>query len=285
MFLLLINRTQDGLRVAKVVQDLDAEARHVFDSVYPPSESDTVQAEKTMERLRKQSPIQAVDAGEVGAVLATIDQNALITLAQRGDAVIEMVHAVGDHVSAGGPLLRIYGSHPLAVKRLRRAVIMDDERTIDYDPAFAIRMLVDIAIKALSPAVNDPTTAVQSIDRIEDLLRYAAAKHLSAGFVVDGAGAIRLIYPTPTWEDLVELALDEIRQCGANQYQIARRLRSLLNSLLADLPERRRPPLRKQLALLNDAVASAFTEGQRADALIEDPQGIGMARRDRSRIN
>jgi uncharacterized membrane protein len=156
---------------------------------------------------------------------------------------------------------------------------MGDERTLDDDPAFAFRMMVDVAIKALSPAVNDPTTAVQALDRIEDLLRYAAAKHLSVGVVTDGTGVMRLVYPTPTWEDLVELALDEIRAFGAGQYQVARRLRALLDALRADLPEHRRPALEAQSALLADAVEHSFRQTQRADALVPDRQGIGMSHR------
>jgi uncharacterized membrane protein len=140
-------------------------------------------------------------------------------------------------------------------------------------------MLVDVAIKALSPAINDPTTAVQSLDRIEDLLRYAAPKHLSTGTVTDSHGAVRLVYPTPTWEDLVQLALDEIRAFGAGQYQVARRLRALLDALLADLPEKRRPPLVEQLALLGAPVATPIPQGQRAEALVADRQGIGMSHR------
>jgi uncharacterized membrane protein len=155
--------------------------------------------------------------------------------------------------------------------------VLGDERTIDDDPAFALRTLVDVGIKALSPAVNDPTTAVQSLDRIEDLLRYAAAKHLSIGIVTDRHGAVRLVYPTPIWDDLVELGLDDIRAFGAGQYQVARRLRALLDTLLTELPEKRRPPLVTQRRLLDDAVASAMPENQRADALIPDRQGIGMS--------
>ncbi|WP_344059296.1 DUF2254 domain-containing protein [Microbacterium pumilum] len=279
MFLLLIERTMNGLRVANVVQQVDASARRVFDVVYPTSQSDAERAQLTAQRVSNETPIQTIYAGAVGSVIATLDQVALVALAKRGDAVIQMRQAVGDHVPANGSLLSVYGTKRLPEARLRRSVILDDERTIDFDPAFAIRMLVDVAIKALSPAVNDPTTAVQSIDRIEDLLRYASGKHLSAGAVPDREGVVRLMYPTPTWEDLVELALNEIRQFGANQYQIARRLRALLDALIGDLPERRLPPLRRQLALLDDAVASAFPESQRGDALIPDRQGIGMARR------
>jgi uncharacterized membrane protein len=137
-------------------------------------------------------------------------------------------------------------------------------------------VLADIAIRALSPAVNDPTTAVQSIDRIEDLLRYAAAKHLADGGVRDHRGTARLVYPTPAWDDLVALALDEIRAFGAGQYQIARRVWALLDGLLDGAPARRRPALLAQRALLDDAVVRRFHEDQRADALVADRQGLGI---------
>ena len=160
---------------------------------------------------------------------------------------------------------------------------MGDERTLRDDPAFVFRMMVDVAIKALSPAVNDPTTAVQALDRIEDLLRYAAAKHLSVGVVTDSTGVVRLVYPTPTWDDLVELALDEIRAFGAGQYQVARRLRALLDALITDLPQHRRPALKTQSALLADAVEHSYRQTQRAPALVPDRQGIGMPRQGRRR--
>jgi uncharacterized membrane protein len=279
MFLLLIDRTSNDLRVAHVVQALDGDAREVFDAVYPASASDAATAQETARSLHGLTPVQTVSVGAVGQVVVALDRTGIADLAVRYDAVIRLVPAVGDHVPGGGTLLRVYGSRELPERRLRRTVVLGDERTIDDDPAFAIRMLVDVAIKALSPAINDPTTAVQSLDRIEDLLRYAASKHLSTGIVTDRHGAVRLVYPTPTWEDLVELALDEIRAFGAGQYQVARRLRALLDSLISDLPQNRRSPLVEQRTLLDDAVASAIPQSQRADALVPDRQGIGMSHR------
>ncbi len=242
MFLLLIDRTSNDLRVAHVVQDVDAEARQVFDAVYPTNAADATTAEQAAQSLKGLTPVQTVPIGAVGQVVVALDRTELADLAMRYDAVIQVVPAIGDHVPTGGTLLNIHGSRELPERRLRRAVVLGDERTIEDDPAFAIRMLVDVAIKALSPAVNDPTTAVQSLDRIEDLLRYASSKHLSTGTVTDRRGTVRFVYPTPTWEDLVELPLDEIRAFGAGQYQVARRLRALLDDLIADLPEKRRPP-------------------------------------------
>jgi len=279
MFLLLIDRTSNDLRVAHVVQVLDGDARKVFDAVYPASAADAATAQHTARALDGRTPVQTVSLGAVGQVVVALDRTGLVDLAVRHDAVIQLVPAIGDHVPTGGTLLNVYGSRQLPERRLRRAIVLGDERTIDDDPAFTIRMLVDVAIKALSPAVNDPTTAVQSLDRIEDLLRYASSKHLSTGTVTDRRGAVRFVYPTPTWEDLVELALEEIRAFGAGQYQVARRLRALLDDLIADLPEGRRPPLVEQGTLLDDAVASAIPQNQRAAALAPDHQGIGMSRR------
>jgi uncharacterized membrane protein len=281
MFLLLIDHTSTGLRVASVVQSVDGDARKVFDVVYPSSASDAAAAEKSTRSLDRLTPVQTVRQGVVGSVVVALDRAGLANFAERHDGVIELVPAVGEHLQAGGALLRVYGPRQLPERRLRRRVVLGDERTLDFDPAFAFRMLVDVAIKALSPAVNDPTTAVQSLDRIEGLLHYAAEKHLSTGIVTDRHGAVRLVYPVPTWEDLVELALDEIRAFGAGQYQVVRRLRALLDALIADVPERRRPALLQQRSLLDDAVAAAIPAGQRADALVADRQGIGMSRRSR----
>jgi uncharacterized membrane protein len=231
-----------------------------------------------MHALQARSPVQTVRQGKVGSVVVALDRQRFARLAERYGAIFELVPAVGDHVPANGVLLKVYGTHQVPAERLRRAIVFGDERTLDDDPAFAIRMLVDVAIKALSPAVNDPTTAIQSLDRLEDLLRYASSKHLVVGLVAGPNGEVRLVYPTPGWEDLVKLALSEVRAFGANQYQVARRMRALLLVLIDDVPERRRDCLREQLALLDDAVSLAIAEGQRADALIPDRQGLGMSR-------
>jgi uncharacterized membrane protein len=279
MFLALIDHSSNGLRVASVVQMVDIEARRIFDAVYPAATADVEATDQAVRALHGQRPVQVVSQGRVGAVVVALDRNRFAREADRYGVVLVLIPAVGDHVAANGALLEVYGAQPVPERRLRKAILLGDERTLDDDPGFTIRLLVDTAIKALSPAVNDPTTAVQAMDRIEDLLRYAASKHLSNGVVTGRSGSVRLIYRTPQWDDLVELALDEIRAFGAGQYQVARRMRALLQALIDDLPARRQPPLVRQLGLLDDAVASAVPEQQRADSLVPDRQGIGMARR------
>jgi len=174
--------------VANVLQSLDGDARAVFDTVYPSTATQAVTVAEAVQSLRDRPVIQTVRNAPVGSVLVALDRARLVKLAASHDAVIELVHAVGDHVPGGGVLLKVYGSRAVPDKQLRGGLAMGDERTLGDNPAFAIRMMVDVAIKTLSPAVNDPTTAVQAIDRIEDLLRYAAAKQLSVGVVTDGQG-------------------------------------------------------------------------------------------------
>ena len=140
---------------------------------------------------------------------------------------------------------------------------------------------MDIAIKALSPAINDPTTAVQALDQIEDLLRRLGRRALNAGCVMDEQGALRLVFPTPTWEDYLTLAFDEIRQFGASSVQVMRRLRSALLGLMDSVTEaERKEVVRRYLHHLNLVVEhSVLNAEDQVMALQEDRQGLGLSRR------
>ena len=275
-FIALVAHTMDNLQVAHVTQRVDAQARQAFDAVYPTDHSRVQAGLEVVAAIGSSAPIQELRYNRVGAVLVSIDRRGLVQEAIARDAVIELSAAVGDHVPTGGVVLRVYGPEPIRERRLHAMLSFGGERTIEDDPAFALRLLVDVAIKALSPAVNDPTTAVQSLHRIEDVLRYASAKRLAAGVVTGPQDEARLVYPTPSWDDLVALSLDEIRAFGAGQYQIARRLRALLEHLIADLREERRPALVRQRQLLDEVVERLVPAAQRDDALVADPQGLGL---------
>ena len=140
---------------------------------------------------------------------------------------------------------------------------------------------MDIAIRALSPAINDPTTAVQAIDQIEDLLRRLGSRQLDAGYARDDSATIRVIFPVPTWEDYLALSFDEIRQFGASSVQVVRRLRSALVGLGDTISaEERRSSILQSLEHLNRGVRrSTFDDQDQAVALWEDRQGLGMSRK------
>jgi uncharacterized membrane protein len=218
-------------------------------------------------------------------VVTSFDRPALVEEATRGGCVIELAPAVGEFVGPKAELLRVHGGR-LDGAALAALVHVADERTIEQDPAFAMRIVVDTAIRALSPAVNDPTTAVQGLDVLEVLVRELSAHDLEVSLARDGDGQIRLVWRSPSWDDVLELAFDEIRHYGADSVQVCRRLRAVLDDLLASTPGVRHAAIAEHLRRLDATVARAFPEGspERATALVADRTGVGLARiRNRSR--
>src|SRR3984957_4353395 len=214
--------------------------------------------------------------------VAKLDVDSLVALAREGQGTIVMACAVGDTLVEGSGLLHVHDSKgPLHVDALRRAIHLKRERTFEQDPKYPIRLLVDIAIKALSPAINDPTTAVQAIDQIEDLLHRLGGRDLDAGYRRAPNGVFRLIYPMPSFEDYLTLAFDEIRQYGTGSVQVMRRLRSALvglaDSVVADA---RVEAVRRYLEHLDATIArSSLDADDQEMARDEDRQGLGLSRR------
>jgi uncharacterized membrane protein len=135
-------------------------------------------------------------------------------------------------------------------EKLTGAVVLAAERAMRQDPAYGIRQLVDIAERALSPGTNDPSTAVQCLDQIHDLLRRIGTGPLPEGVRTDGEGRVRVVLQSPSWDDFVHLGLDEIRHWGSKSLQVHRRITRLLDDLLTVVSVERRPPLLEQQRLL-----------------------------------
>jgi uncharacterized membrane protein len=195
--------------------------------------------------------------------------------------IFEIVSSVGETVVEGTILLRVHGGRgKINELELRKTVEMGAERTFEQDPKYAIRLLVDIAIKALSPAINDPTTAVQALDQIEDLLLRLGRRRLEIGAMRDSKGALKVVIPGPTWEDFIILAFDEIRICGSRSVQVMRRMKALASDLIAALPPERHAPLRHYRERLNATIVRSFEDVlEQQQASIEDRQGLGGPRR------
>lgn len=213
--------------------------------------------------------------------VASYDVNMLNREAQRADAVIVMASAVGDTLVENAVILRVHGARTMiSEEKLMQGLRLEKERTFHQDPKFPIRLLADIAIKALSPAINDPSTAVQTIDQIEDLLHRLGQRELDAGHVRDAKGILRLVVPMPTWDDYLALAFDEIRQFGTTSVQVMRRLRSALIAVADLLTDPAQiatvDQYLKHLDLMIDR--SSFDLEDRVAARQEDRQGLGLSR-------
>ena len=276
LFLYFLDGVGKALRPSSALQVVGTLGREVVQSIYPAKlEREKPLAQRPAEQLHN-GPTRVI-RNEVDGVVLAFDQKGLGLLAERSNCVIELVPQVGDFVAEGDLMFRLYeGGESISADVLRSSVALGQERTLEQDPTFAFRIIVDIASKALSPAINDPTTAVLALDHIHHLLRDVGSRNLGDGREIDRAGHLRLLYRTPNWEDFVDLAVTEIRQYGADSIQVARRLKAMLDNLIELLPETRAPLLRLELSLLEATSKRMFVDlYDQSLAETGDLQGIG----------
>jgi uncharacterized membrane protein len=278
MFIALVQRIT-ALQINNMLAFTGDHGRGVIEKMYPPIEAPIAMAEP--EEFQKVLVTQSLlHSGRPRAIQA-VNAPALFQMACISGGIFEIVSSVGETVVEGTLLLRVHGGR-VKIKELdlRKTVEMGAERTFEQDPKYAIRLLVDIAIKALSPAINDPTTAVQALDQIEDLLLRLGRRRLEIGAMRDSKGALKVVIPGPTWEDFIILAFDEIRICGSRSVQVMRRMKALASDLIASLPPERHAPLHHYRERLNATIVRSFEDIlEQQEASIEDRQGLGGPRR------
>lgn len=298
-FIILIDYSAKLLRPVSLVRRISEQGVAVIDGVYPYPTRDlpvhTAPPSKHQWRFlsweSRGEPIHSTPAAQRGspdrvlyhqgksAIVLAVNLRELVTEAQRADCVIEFAAQVGDFLGVDEPLFYLYGNaDAINEQGLRNLVALGSERTMEQDPMFAFRIEVDIALKALSAAINDPTTAVLAIDQLNRLLRMVGKRSLQDHEILDKMGQPRVVLRTPNWEDFVHISFREIRHCGAGSLQIERRLRAMIENLTRTLPEHRHPALLVELDLLERAIARqhSFDEDV-ALARIPDSQGLGGA--------
>jgi uncharacterized membrane protein len=280
VFLYLVGYIGKSLRPVSIYAGVAEDGARAIEALYPVPLVDPANA--GVDEIFSQNtkpPLTIRHRGKSGAFRA-FDARGLVEAAARKGCVIRLIPEVGDFVAEGDPLFQVYGGGDAVEERgLQQRVAFGVDRAIEQDPAFAFRIIVDIAIKALSPAINDPTTAVRGIDQIHRLLHIVGTRDLGDGRVRDRTGQLRLVFPTANWEDFVWLGVSEIRLYGAGSIQIMRRLREMLENLIEVLPAYRSPPLREQLELIGRSMERNFSDPEdRKLAGVADHNGIGGSR-------
>ena len=278
-FLFLIDYAARMLRPVSLVRRVGQNGLAVMESVYPEESSE---AQSIAASRQSPGPVERtiLHRGK-SAIVVAANVQALVAEAEKAKGVIEFAPQIGDLVGSAEPLFLLHdGADAINERKLRASVVLGDERTMEQDPLFAFRILVDIAIKALSKAINDPTTAVLAIDQLHQLLRSAGRRNLRTDQILDRAGILRVIFRTPNWEDFVHLAFSEIRFYGAENIQIARRLRAMIVNLTDTLPAQRHSALRKELELLDRTIEKLYVLPEDLKlAGIPDLQGLGGSSR------
>jgi uncharacterized membrane protein len=250
LFLVFLDRAVHRLRPVAVAALVAKSGRDSLRSVAAIASSPRRKSEDEEVRAVLERPAAFVARSARPGAIQAIHAAGLVAWAREQDCVLVLPHAVGIFVSRGTPIVQVHGdvTHtPMLERSLARMVALGAERTIDQDPAFALRVLVDVAIRALSPAVNDPTTATQVIDHLEDTLTLIGTTpgHDGRWEFHEEDGELRVIVPAQRWDDYLSLGVTEIREYGATSIQVVRRLRAMLLALSESvLPEYAPAPTR-----------------------------------------
>lgn len=260
-FVHYINHIAQAIRIATITRSIAEETHGTIERLFTDAHRDAPLS------LPARADVKQLPSTSAG-VLTMVDLTRLLAVARRCDSIVEICPSIGDFVPRGTPLIKVYGDTSTSDEELLDAVELGSERTMQQDPAFGFRQLVDIAERALSPGSNDPTTAVQCIDHLHDLLRQLAGIQFPSGQWLDEDGKLRVVLAVTTWEEYVGLACEEIRRYGRNSLQIHRRLRAMLEDLMTVALPERKDVLREQLTLLDVS----------AERDIDDPQDRAAAR-------
>jgi uncharacterized membrane protein len=277
LFLLYFDRFLHRMRPVAVAALLASQGRRAFEDWQEEAARPDTAFVARGSWVPAADPAFVLRATRSGAIQA-VDTVGLTGFARRYSCLIVFRHTVGDFVPVGAAILEVHGTTPpiAASRRLSSMVALGVERTIEQDPAFAIRVMVDIAIRALSPAVNDPTTAVQVLDYLEDSLRIVGSAVPPGGGASSEALTTGVVMPVRTWPDFLSLGITEIREYGATSIQVTRRLRALLEELGDLVLPENRAAVDEEMRRLDATVAASYANSIDLDcARSPDPQGIG----------
>lgn len=274
-FIALVQRALDSTQIGGIFRAIVRRTHHVIRDMHPIS-AETAELAHVAEEA---TPMVELTHEGAPGVLASVDRAGLVRLAGESGAFVEVVPMVGQYLAPGMVVMRLHGTEAEPPRALvRRVLVLARQRTIDQDPALGLRMLVDIAIRGLSPAINDPTTAVQALDRIEALLIELYRRRPGPTIVAGLYGPPRGVVPAPTWEQYLDLALTEIRRYGASSIQVARRLRALHEHLLEIAEGAARDRVMLEQRLLAEELPAHFPDGaEREFASRADRLGLGSA--------
>jgi uncharacterized membrane protein len=238
-----------SIQLAPTLSAIAARGRAVIDDLYrQPCTSD-----------RQPAPLpplhRTVTWPHRQAVLQQLDLRRLLDAT--GTAVIVLRARIGDTLREGAPAADLHGGD-VSDAAVLGAVVTGQERTFHQDPLFAFRLLADIGLRALSPAVNDPATAVQVLDTIESLLQPLASRDLDVSEIADDAGTLLLVLALPSWDDYLQIALDDLIECASRSPMVLLRARAMLSSLLDAAPPQRKPSIAWRLRRAEELAAGNF---------------------------
>jgi len=282
--LFFIQHISHAISVSHIVDRIAAETETVIDQMMPWPRRDSVRAD------RGPTPQYVWDApvlSDTSGYIRFVDTSLLVSLAKTYHVKLQVVRHVGLFVPAGTPLLAAHKGDrltPEAIHELRQAFDLGPSRTLQQDIEFGILQIVDIALKAISPAVNDPTTAISCVDQLSRIMIRFASKEPPEGLLYDPPGVFRVGIPWSDFDQLLTSAFEQIRAYAKADLAVSLRMLRALGDIAATTPipslhralhalgmrivegcgeklrEEELQPLRRRWAALEDSIHSAVPD-------------------------
>jgi uncharacterized membrane protein len=227
-FIYFIHHISTAIQASEIAANVAQETLATIDRLFPEKEENSHADKEALDLLREKAG-QCVPSSGLGYI-QHVDVKALIAFACKRNTVIRMENGIGNFVGLGRPLVSIMQDHPLddrSVEEINQMFAIGTYRTIEQDIAFGIRQLVDISLKALSPSLNDTTTAVTCIEHLTVVLSRCAERPMPSPYYYE-KGKLRLIVQQISFEDLVSLSYRQILDsASSNTELVAQLFRSL----------------------------------------------------------
>lgn len=270
-----IHHVSVSIQANEIAARIGRELLAKVDELYP-AQGERIQAsppgKEILEAFEKNSkPIAARRNG----YLQLIDKTRLVSLAKEGNFVIRLEEKPGNFVVAGCPLVSISPADKVndeLVERVQALFVMDHQRTTHQDIEFAVNQLVEMAVRALSPGINDPFTAIACVDHLGAALCKLAARDMPNPYFYDEQDKLRLLGPERTFEEVLNSAFNQIRQYSISSASVTIRLLDTIGVILKFV---NRPEDKEALLRHADMVVRGAREGLPE---IEDRQQVEARR-------
>jgi uncharacterized membrane protein len=260
LFIFYIHHVSETIQAYHIIHRIGSGTRKSIESIFQARASSPVHPAADGELYRLIGPQADICSSKIGYIQA-IDTDTILALMQRHDLVIEYSKAVGMYVVQGerlacvGPVARVT---PSIISQVHNSFLLGAHRTLYQDPQYGVLMLGDIAIKALSPAINDPNTAVMSLNQISSVLRLVASRELPEQVHYGVDGKVRAILKEPTFEKLAAQAFDQVRRFGMGDATIPIKMLDVIEEVAAEntLPQHMEVLRMHVRAIIEDAELS-----------------------------
>ncbi len=266
-----IHHIASGIQAETIIKAAADETIDAVDRLFPKEMGEEANAQQDAEMAAEESQWHPVAALRTGFIQG-VDGESLLKAARENETVIRMERGVGEFIVEGAPLISIAGNarDDKFSDRIDSIFTIDHQRTMLQDAGFGVRQIVDVALKALSPGINDTTTAVTCVQYLSAILARLAARRIESRYRMDTAehgGQLRVIARGPTFDGLLAEAFDQIRQNALGNVAVMLALLTALEVIGSRTQDpQRRSTLRVQADLIGDAARSSIPVSHDLDA-------------------